>query len=138
MRHRNGRNANWNWIGPAPLACLLLAPFAATGGDDPSIPGEVRAGVRSAMYEFVAGQTIDGRVLHFDAVDDELRRLRFSKLHEGIVKKGEFYIACADFVNEKDAVVDLDLLVRREDDSFRMIQAIVHAVSGKKRKYHLE
>ena len=136
MRFRKGRNANW--IGLTVLGWFLLGPLAAAAGDDPSIPNGVRAGVHTAMQKFVASQTIDGQVLHYDAVDDQLRRLKFSKLHEGVVKKGEFYVACADFVNEENAVVDVDLLVRQEGYFYRVTQAIVHEVDGQKRKYHLE
>ena len=34
--------------------------------------------------------------------------------------------------------VDLDFLVIKDGDNLKTIQAVVHSVDGKKRKYHLE
>jgi hypothetical protein len=65
-------------------------------------------------------------------------QLKFLKLHEGIVKKGSFYVSCADFLDERGQKVDLDFLVIPDGDSLKTVQAVVHSIDGKKRKYHLE
>ena len=74
----------------------------------------------------------------YDAVGGKLLALKFAKLHEGVVKKGDFYVSCADFVDKKGTKVDLDFLVIKEGDNLQTIQALVHSLDGKKRKYHLE
>lgn len=120
---------------------LFLAVVLAVGAgaaDDPSIQGETRSGVQSAMQQFVDGQTTGEWLLHYDPVDGKLLRLQLAELHEGIVRKGHFYVSCADFRDADGTLYDLDFLVVPEGEGFRVNQAIVHAVDGKKRKYHVE
>ena len=73
-----------------------------------------------------------------DAVGGKLMELKFAKLHEGVVKKGDFCISCTDFVDKNGTKVDLDFLVIKDGDNLKTIQAVVHSLDGKKRKYHLE
>ena len=117
--------------------CAFVA-LPAAAADDPSIQGAQRTGIQEAMQVFIETQSVDGRVLHYDAVSGELLQLRLDALHEGIVKKGDFYVSCADFVGEGGRKFDLDFLVVPAGDAYRVNQAIVHSVDGDKRKYHLE
>jgi len=105
----------------------------AYAADDPSIQGEMRAGIQSAMQAFVTGNTVDGRFVIYDAVAGELKQLTFDNLHEGIVKKGGFYVSCADFVDARWATYDLDFLVAEEGDAYRALEGVVHSVNGEKR-----
>jgi hypothetical protein len=120
------------------LAALLLIASPAAAGDDPSIQGETRNGVQAAMTRFIAAQEVDGALLHYDPAAGKLLRLKLDELHEGIVRKGDFYVSCADFVSHDGTAYDIDFLVVPAGDSFRVNQAIVHSVAGEKRKYHLE
>jgi len=56
----------------------------------------------------------------------------------GYPKKGYFFVSCADFIDENGNKVDLDFLVIKDGENFKTIQAVVHSIDGKKRKYHLE
>jgi len=128
------------------ISCLSLLAVVgviwltvpAFAGDDPSIQGEQRAGIQQAMKHFVGEHSRDGALLHYDPVGGELRRLKLEELHSGIVKKGDFYVSCADFRDQAGTLVDVDFLVLDMGDSFHVNQAIVHAVDGEKRAYHLE
>ena len=62
----------------------------------------------------------------------------FKSLHTGIVKKGDFYVSCADFADNKGNLYDIDFLVGEKDEQFSVIQALVHSVNGNKRKYDVE
>ncbi len=117
---------------------LLLSPVVSFAADDPSIQGARRAGIQAAMKSFIEGQSVAERLLHYDPVAGELLQLRLAELHEGIVKKGDFYVSCADFTGEDGRRYDLDFLVVPAGEGYRVNQAIVHAVEGQKRKYHLE
>ena len=64
--------------------------------------------------------------------------LKYDKLHEGIIKKSSFYVSCADFFDNNGRKVDLDFLVIKDSEQLKTIQAVIHSVDGKKRKYHLE
>jgi hypothetical protein len=108
------------------------------GADDPSITGDTRKGIQSAMTSHIQGNLFDGKYVVYDAVDGHLKKLKFDKVHEGIVKKGGFYVSCADFVDDQGKQYDLDLLVVEERGSFRVLETVVHSIDGKKRKYHLE
>ncbi len=118
---------------------LCVGTSPAWGGDDPSIQGKEREGIQAAMGAFIDAQRgKDGSMLHYDPVVGKLTKLRLVELHDGIVKKGHFFVSCADFVDEKERPYDLDFLVVPTDTGFRVNQAIVHSEDGEKRKYQVE
>lgn len=114
---------------------LSLIAFA---GDDPSIQGKPRVESQEAMTSHITGNTYDGKYVIYDAVDGKLLKLDFKSLHTGIVKKGDFYVSCADFADNKGNLYDIDFLVGEKDEQFSVIQALVHSVNGSKRKYDVE
>ena len=121
------------------LALILLGGGAATAADDPSIQGATREGVQRAMRDFIAAQKGNRDwLLHYDPVAGDLLRLELVEVHEGIVSKGHFFVSCADFADERGRAYDVDFLVVPSAEGFRVNQAIVHKVDGKKRKYHVE
>ena len=131
MRHR--------MIPVCAALCVLLVGISAGAGDDPSIKGELREQIQTAMGEYVEEQTTNSRVQLYDPVEGELLSLRFESLHSGIVRKGDFYVSCADFVDQDGRKIDVDFLVLPDDEGkLRATQGIVHSVDGKKREYHLE
>ncbi len=118
---------------------LCLSPASsALAADDPSIKGDLRTRIQSAMSEYAEAQTIDGVVRLYDPVEGKLLRLKFDSLHSGIVKRGDFYVSCADFVDQTDRKIDVDFLVVPDGENLRVTQGIVHSVDGNKRAYHLE
>ena len=114
---------------------LSLIAFA---GDDPSIQGKPRVESQQAMTNHIAANTYDGNYVIYDAVDGKLLKLDFKSLHKGLVKKGDFYVSCADFADNQGNLYDLDFLVGEKGDEFSVVQALVHAVNGNKRKYDVE
>lgn len=127
------RNLNW-------LTGLVFMSLAALShaADDPSIGEPLRSQIQTSMQEFITGQSHDGIYPHFDPVTGELRQLRLKKLHSGIVKKGDYFVSCADFTDADGKLVDLDFMVLKRGDRLHTQQAIVHKANGKKRPYHLE
>lgn len=124
------------------LAAIFSLAIVATGmvaaADDPAINGALREDIKASMMSFIDRNMINDNYYIYDAVGGQLLALKFAKLHEGIVKKGNFYVSCADFIDENGSKVDLDFLVIKDGDNFKTIQAVVHSLDGKKRKYHLE
>lgn len=120
------------------VVVLGLVATSAQAGDDPSIKGSLRTDIHKAMDEFVAHQMIDGRMRLYDSVDGKLLSLGSYELHSGIVKKGDFYVSCADFVDQDGRKIDVDFLVQTKSGELQVSQGLVHSVEGKKRKYHLE
>ncbi|MBI2384620.1 MAG: hypothetical protein HYV14_01275 [Elusimicrobia bacterium] len=121
-------------------SALLLSVAAAPGraADDPSIKGTVREAIQASMAYYIDSKTIGGAFRLYDPVDGKLLKLKFKELHKGIVKKGDFYVSCADFVDGKGKLYDLDFMVLKDGDALHTVQAIVHAAEGKKRPYQLE
>ena len=115
-----------------------LVAGSATAADDPSIQGNRRRDIQTAMNEFVDHQTVGGVMRIYDPVEGKLLELKFEELHKGIVKKGDFYVSCADFVDQDGRAIDVDFLVLRDGHALRATQGVVHSVAGVKRKYHLE
>ena len=122
------------------LALFVLATcvVGAQAADDPSIQGELRTGIQASMQDFVAHQTVDGVFRHYDPVEGRLLHLEQANLHAGIVKKGDFYISCADFVDQDGRKLDLDFLVVDAGGDLRTVQALVHKIEGDKRPYDVE
>ena len=106
--------------------------------DDPSIKGDLRQNVKKSMNQYITQNSSDASLWVYDAVDGQLLKLKFVALHEGIVKKGDFYVSCADFTDQKGRKIDIDFLVRPAGNQLNTTQALVHSVDGKKRNYHLE
>jgi len=124
------------------LSMLILLGASSLGnvwaGNDPSIKGDFRAQIKSSMSQFIDKNTMNGRYYLYDSVDGKLLRMSLKKLHNGIVKKGDFYVSCADFIDQTGRKLDIDFLVRVEDGKYVTTQSIVHSIDGDKRKYHLE
>ncbi|MFQ5930990.1 MAG: hypothetical protein ACE5MM_01140 [Nitrospiraceae bacterium] len=122
------------------IAFVLVFVFSTMsfGADDPSIKGETRMGIQSAMKSHIDENVFNGKYLVYDAVEGKLKQLTLKKLHEGIVKKAEYYVSCADFVDNQGNLYDLDLLVVQQSGDFRVLETVVHSINGNKRKYHLE
>jgi hypothetical protein len=121
-------------------AMIIIVGVSTAGfaGNDPSIRGQMRTGIQAAMNEHIKDNMVNGRYAIYDAKKGELKWLTLDKLHEGIVKKGDFYVSCADFVDAQGKKYDIDYLVAPKEGSYRVLEAVVHAKDGKKRKYHLE
>ena len=123
------------------LLAIILGVFLSTAvwaGNDPSIKGNLRSNIQSSMNDFIKHQSIDGSMYVFDAAKGSLLKLKLDKLHSGIVKKGDFYVSCADFKDQQGRKIDIDFLVRPDASKLITTQALVHSVNGNKRKYHLE
>ncbi len=120
------------------LIVLLTITFSNVfAGNDPSIKGPERSGVQSAMKEHIKEHKLKGKYVIYDNQDMKVLNLEKENLHSGIVKKGDFYVSCADFYTGKTKY-DLDFLVAKDGNSYRVIQTLVHAKNGKKRAYDLE
>ncbi len=119
------------------IAALSLTT-TAHAGDDPSIPSEHKTLVQQAMATHIKAHGVADRYVIYDAVEGDLLRLQFGELHPGVVRKGEFYVSCADFTNARGALVDVDFLVARGEGGFRVIESVVHKIDGAKRPYHIE
>lgn len=120
------------------IAFLTLVSQPVFAADDPSIKGDTRTGIQSAMAGHIEANMLKDHYIIYDSLTGTLHRLVFKKLHEGIVKKGDFYVSCADFTDGSGRKYDLDFLVADSDSTFRVLQGLVHSVDGKKRKYHVE
>ncbi len=121
------------------VVALVLGVSSITfGADDPSITGDTRKGIQAAMKSHIDENTVNERYIIYDAVTGELKKLKFDQVHKGIVKKGDFFVSCADFVDDQGNKYDLDLLVVEKNGNFQALETVVHSINGKKRKYHLE
>ena len=126
------------WTLAAIFTLSIAAAAVALAADDPSIKGALRTNIKASMMSFIKSNMINDTYFIYDSVGGKLLELKFDKLHDGVVKKGDFYVSCADFVDKNGTKVDLDFLVIKDGAELKTIQAVVHSLDGKKRKYHLE
>jgi len=120
------------------LVFSVVMSFQAWAGNDPSIKGDLRSNIQESMSKYINTNTVNGKVYLYDAVKGDLLKLKLDSLHSGIVKKGGFYVSCADFVDQNNRKIDVDFLVVQNGDGLITSQALIHSVDGSKRKYHLE
>lgn len=73
------------------LAIVLGVSAVCFGADDPSIQGKTRKAIQSAMKSHIDENLIEGKYVVYDAIKGELKRLKFKRVHEGIVKKADFF-----------------------------------------------
>lgn len=120
------------------LSASLLGGGSVLAGDDPSIRGELRENIQRTMREHIDDLTIDGFYRHFDPMTDELLKLELHALHTGIVKKGDFYVSCADFKDQRGKNIDVDFLVLASGDDLKVIQAVVHGIDKEMRSFEID
>ena len=120
------------------LSFATLLTTSAHSADDPNIPKEEKAAVQKAMQAHIDSNRVGEKYVIYDGVAGELLRLGFVELHAGVVRKGEFYVSCADFTSADGTMIDVDFLVAGEEDDLRVLDAIVHKVAGTKRPYRVE
>ncbi len=117
---------------------LVLTISSVVGAtEQPSITGQLRTHIQDTMQQYIANQSVDGKLFVYDAVKNKLLELTFKRLHAGVAKKGDFYVSCADFIDQDGAKVDLDFMVRPSGEAFIATQAIVHSIEGLQRAYHV-
>ena len=116
----------------------MIFTTIAPAADDPSIKDSLRDNINTSMMSHIEGNMVDNTYILYDAVEGRLMKLKLDRLHDGIVKKGDFYVSCADFFDRSGKKIDVDFLVLKDGAQLKTIQAVVHSVEGKKRKYHLE
>ena len=120
------------------LSLAILLTTSAHSADDPSIPKEDKAVVQKTMKAHIDANRVGEQYIIYDGVSGELLRLSFVELHAGVVRKGEFYVSCADFTAADSTRIDVDFLVAGDKDDLRVLDAIVHKVDGTKRPYRVE
>ncbi|MDH5258170.1 MAG: hypothetical protein OEX07_09175 [Gammaproteobacteria bacterium] len=121
------------------VATLLIATLSnAWAGNDESIKGNLRSNIQYSMNQYISNNSIDGNLYVYDSVKGKLLKMKLDSLHSGIVKKGDFYVSCADFIDQDKRKIDIDFMVIKNGNSLITTQALVHSIDGKKRKYHLE
>lgn len=113
------------------VALLTLVTGLSFAGNDPSIKGAERMSVATAMKSHIDYHIIDGKYLIYDAASNVMRSLTFATLHDGIVKKGDFYVSCADFLDDKGNKLDLDFLIVKQDEDYKFVQSLVHKVGDR-------
>lgn len=116
---------------------MLMISSLVSASNDTSIKGELRTNIQNKMKQYITNQSIDKKLYVYDSVQNKLMELDFVELHTGIVKKGNFYVSCADFIDQDNKKVDLDFMVRPSGEVLITTQAIVHSVAGNKRTYHV-
>ena len=109
-----------------------------TDNPNPTEDPKAREAILKAMEQHIKDLEVDGIFLHYDPVTDELLNLTFKKPHTGVATKGKLFAACVDFTDEEGILYDLDFLaVKEKDGSYKVLQAIVHAVDKQVRPYHV-
>ena len=119
------------------IAMTLMMGLSIHAADDPSIEGATRKGIQKAMNDHIQANKVDTKYVIYDAVANKLLKLDYDYLHDGIIKKGGFYVSCADFNDNTGTTYDIDILAVEQNGTFKVVDTIVHKVGDEKRTYTL-
>ena len=112
---------------------LILFSNHSFGADDPSIKKSLKLRVQEAMTEHINHSSdSNGKYRIFDANNKTVEKLIMTKLHAGVVKKGDLYVSCADFTDKDGTKYDVDFFVASNRGKLKVVEAIVHSKDGKK------
>lgn len=124
------------------FCCLIAGAVSlstlAPAADDPKIPKTEKDLVQQAMTQHISRLTDSRGFPVFDHTVGKLVRVKLDSLHAGVVKTGDVYASCADFVAADGTKFDIDFLVQQDKTSFEVVSALVHARNGKKSPYDVE
>jgi hypothetical protein len=105
------------------LALGLSMMVSCTRGD---IGAEEKLKVQGAMKEFVDDKLLQDKNVY--RIEDKTGV--FDYLHEGVKRKGDMYVSCAD-VKVGNDVYDIDYYVKRENDNYTVKKEILHKINKK-------
>jgi hypothetical protein len=107
------------------LAVSLIMLVSCTQGG--TINPDEKVNVRAAMKEFVdAKLEKDKNVYKIEQLKGE-----FDYLHEGVEKKGDLYVSCADVKVGAD-VYDIDYYVKDQSGKYIVIKEVLHKINKEK------
>lgn len=119
---------------------LLLLSGCATDDAKPRVhgrPGDTNTQIQAAMVAYIKNRTTDGVYHYYDPVESRMLHLKYDYLHAGVKRTGDFYLSCADFMDQDERIMDVDIFVIDDGGEFRVTQALLHKVDGAKRDYDL-
>ncbi len=122
------------------LVGLLLLSGCATSGAKARVhgrSGDTNTQIQAAMVDFIKNRTTDGVYHYYDPVESRMLHLKYDYLHAGVKRTGDFYVSCADFMDQDKRTLDVDIFVIDDGEEFRVTQALLHKVDGAKRDYDL-
>jgi hypothetical protein len=136
--HSMHRTKNTFYLGFILTSLFVIAGTTAHAAGVPQISTQMKAKIQGSMKDYIAKQTVDGKLYVFDAIQNKLLKLTFGKLHSGVAEDGGVYLTCADFTDQNGTKIDLDFMVRpAANNTYITTQTIVHAVDEKYRPYHV-
>ncbi|HSG06560.1 MAG TPA: hypothetical protein VLB09_09215, partial [Nitrospiria bacterium] len=65
------------------------------------------------------------------------RALKFGKVHKGVMKHKDGFVACVDMM-DGETLVDLDFVVSKDGEEYRVSKVAIHMVGDEKQKGHLD
>ena len=113
----------------------LALPGIALSGDDTSIPKSEKTKIQATMKNHIESFSSKGEFPIFDQQAKAVINVKFKGLHSGVVKKGDYFVSCADFVDQSGIEYDIDLLVSLSGKKYKVIESLVHKKNGEKFPY---
>jgi hypothetical protein len=122
------------------LSILVLMMLSINGWASSSGNKDVQKAMKSYVNQMTKNKSFmpviyKGKVLKLSVAKSKKYPDGF---HSGVKNKGELYVSCADFVDEKGNKYDIDFLVNKTDDKYAVVQPIVHSINGEKNPYDLD
>lgn len=120
------------------ILSLALTVSFSTLGNAGEIAASEKEKVIATMVEYIkSNSTSAGNLLIMDSKTKMTKKLKFGKVHEGVMKHQDGFVACVDMM-DGETLVDLDFVVSKDGEEYRVSKIAIHKVGGEKRKGHLD
>ena len=120
------------------LTFLMLPIAVVIAGDDATIPAAEKEQIKATMVNYIKNNsTRNGNFLLLDPETKQTRILKFDHVHHGVVKHADGFLACVDLLDGK-TIVDVDFVVSKEGDDYRVSKVAIHKVGSAIRTGHLD
>lgn len=116
------------------VLAFSFSVLSFAGGISPAEKEKVIA----AMVDYIkSNSTSTGNFLIMDSQEKMTKSLKFAKVHEGVMKHQDGFVACVDMM-AGETLVDVDFVVSKEGEEYRVSKIAIHKVGAEKRKGHLD
>ncbi len=100
------------------LALMLLAATVSHALAGPAVSNLERSALQAAMAQHIDRQTVDGQFLYVDFTQGTVERLSPAKAHPMILKMGDDFVLCTDFVSKNGKAVNIDFYLARRGKGY--------------------
>ena len=100
------------------LTLALFVIFSGPSAMAASINNSTRLALQSELRSYISTKTTSGAYTFFDEDNGSIQELKIKAIHPVIFVKGDRFLMCADFIDQKGKKVVIDYVMLPVKDGF--------------------